>query len=380
MCYNTKMEQRRAYKFRLYPTDEQKGLLAKQFGATRFVYNYFLNLRIKTYEETGKGLSYNQTAIKLTKLKKELLWLKESHSQVLQTSLGDLDAAYANFFAGRAKFPNFKSKRGKQSCRYPQGFKFNHSHTYLPKIGWVKTVFHRQMQGEAKNVTVSKTKSGKYFVSVSAVEDVQQYQPVNRSVGIDLGLKDFLVTSDGHKIPAPKYLRKSEKKLKRLQRQLSRKQKDSNNREKARQKLAVQYEKVTNQRKDFQHKASRWLIDNYDFVVLEDLNIKGMTKNHRLAKSIQYAGWGEFVKQLTYKGNWYGSEVSKIDRFYPSSKRHFACGWIKQDLTLKDRNWICENCGELVDRDVNAAKNILAYSTVGATETYTLGETGNSRS
>jgi len=364
------MEQRKSYKFRLYPTNEQKQLLAKQFGATRFVYNYFLNLRIKTYEETGKGLTYNQTSNKLTELKREILWLKEPHAQVLQASLGDLDVAYANFFTGRSKFPNFKSKREKQSCRYPQNFKFNHNHTYLPKIGWVKTVFHRQMQGKPKNITVSKTKTEKYFVSVSTIEDIQQYQPVNRSVGIDLGLKDFLVTSDGHKIPTPKYLRKSEKKLKRLQRQLSRKQKDSNNREKARQKLAVQHEKVTNQRKDFQHKTSKWLVDNYDFIALEDLNIKGMVKNHRLAKSIQDAGWGEFVRQLTYKGNWYGSEISKIDRFYPSSKRHFACGWIKQDLTLKDRIWVCENCGEVVDRDTNAAINILNFTTVGITESY----------
>ena len=364
----------KAYKYRIYPNSEAREKLAKQFGCVRFVYNYFLNERIAHYEKTGKGLTYNQTAGMLTDLKKKLTWLKEVHSQALQGSLGDLDAAYANFFAGRAKFPNFKNKRGKQSCRYPQGFKFQDGYTYLPKIGWIKTIFHKQLHGTPRNLTVSKTKSGKYFISVIVEEDVFPYESVNRSVGIDLGLKDFLVTSDGHKIPAPKYLRRAEQKLKRLQRQLSRKQKGSENREKARKQLAIQHEKVANQRKDFQHKLSKWLIDNYDFVALENLNIKGMVKNHKLAKSISDAGWGEFVRQLTYKGSWYGSEISKIDRFYPSSKRHFACGWIKQDLALSDREWVCENCGEIVDRDVNAAKNILNFTTVGMTESYAWGD------
>lgn len=372
--YNIDMLQMRSYKYRIYPNETTKQILAKQFGAVRFVYNYFLNERIGHYEQTGKGLSYNQTANMLTQLKKELVWLKEPHSQVLQASLGDLDAAYANFFAGRSQFPKFKSKRSRQSCRYPQYFKFDGNYTYLPKVGWVKTIFHRPMNGTPRNLTVSKTKSGKYFISVVVEEDIIPYQASNRSVGIDLGLKDFLVTSDGCKVPAPKYLRKSEQELKKLQRQLSRKQKGSQNRAKARIKLARQHERVTNQRKDFQHKLSRWLVNNYDYIALEDLNIKGMTKNHKLAKSIQDAGWGEFVRQLEYKGSWYGSDIIKIDRFYPSSKRHFACGWIKQDLTLTNREWVCENCGGVVDRDINAAMNILNFTTVGTTESYAWGD------
>lgn len=364
----------RAYKYRIYPNKEVQEKLARQFGCVRFVYNYFLDKRITHYEQTGKGLTYNQTSGMLTKLKKKLEWLNDAHSQVLQASLGDLDAAYTNFFSGRAKFPNFKSKRGKQSCRYPQGFKFEGNYTYLPKIGWVKTVFHRKLQGTLRRLTVSKTKSGKYFISVVVEENIEPHERINRSVGIDLGLKDFLVTSDGYRIPAPKYLRKSEQKLKRLQRQLSRKQEGSNNREKARRRLARQHEKVTNQRKDFQHKTSKWLIDSYDYIALEDLNIKGMVKNHKLAKSIQDAGWGEFVRQLEYKGNWYGADIARIDRFYPSSKRHFACGWIKEDLTLSDREWHCENCGETVDRDINAAMNILNFTTVGTTESNAWGD------
>jgi putative transposase len=356
----------KAYKFRIYPNTAQKVLLGRQFGCVRFVYNHFLDLRIKTYESTGVGLSYNKTANILTELKNELVWLKESDSQVLQSSLADLDTAYSNFFQGRAKFPNFKSKRGKQSCRYPQRFKFSATKTYLPKIGWVKTIFHRQLTGTPKNLTVSKTKTGKYFISVCVEEDIAQYQPVDKSVGIDLGLKDFIVTSDGDKVAFPKFLRRSEKKLKKLQKSHSKKSKGGKNREKARIKLARQHEKVANQRKDFQHKISRNLVDTYDFIALEDLNIKGMVKNHKLAKSISDASWGQFVRFISYKGNWYGSTSAKAARFYPSSKRHYGCGWIKEDLALKDRVWVCGGCGEYVDRDTNAAKNILY--TVGNTE------------
>lgn len=364
----------KAYKFRIYPNKLTQELLAKQFGCARWVYNYFLDKRIEHYEQTGKGLTYNKTSSMLTELKKEVDWLKEVNAQVLQSSLADLDAAYTNFFKGHTGFPNFKKKHDKQSCRYPQGFKFDNNHTYLPKVGWVRTKLHRKLQGKPLNLTVSKTKTNKYFVSVVVEEEVTPYEPNNKAVGIDLGLKDFLVTSDEQRMPAPKYLRKSEKKLKRLQRQHSRKEKGSANREKARLQLALQHEKIANQRLDFQHKESRKLIDKYDHIALEDLNIKGMVKNHKLAKSISDTGWGQFVRLLSYKGGWYGTNIVKIDRFYPSSKRHFGCGWIKQDLTLNDRTWICESCGDIVDRDFNAAKNILEYTMVGTTKSYACGD------
>ena len=362
------MLQRKVYKYRIYPNEAQREFLARQFGATRYVYNCFLDLRIKTYEETGKGLSYNQTAGMLTELKKELVWLREPYSQVLQAALADLDSAYTNFFAGRTKFPKFKSKYSKQSCRYAQGLKFSGTQVYLPKLGWVDAVFHRSLNGEVRNATVSKTKSGKYFISISVIEDIIPIEPRGKSVGIDLGIKSFATLSSGVTIDNPEYLRNSERKLRKLERRLSRKKKGSARRKKARIKLARHHEKIRNKRKDFQHKLSNSIIRGYDFIAIEDLNIAGMIKNHSLAKSIADASWAEFVGMLEYKGDHYGSEVVKINRFLPSSKRHFACGWVNDDLKLSDRVWVCKSCGEEVDRDANAAQNILNYATAGVVE------------
>lgn len=364
---------RKAFRYRLYPNTEQQKKLAVQFGHARFVWNWALNLRETTYQGTGKGLTYNQLAGKLVELKgtAEAEWLKEADSQALQQKLQDLDKAYKNFFEKRAKFPHFKSKRDNQSIRYPQRFKLSETRIYLPKVGWVKAVFHRPLEGKAKNVTVSKTKSGKYFASVQCEMELPEPAPHNGEVGIDLGLKSFLVTSDGEKIDHPRCLQKAEKRLIRLQRQLSRRAKGSRGREKARILLARQHEKVANQREDFLHKASRSLIDRYGFIGVEDLNLRGMLKNHCLAKGIASTGFGMFRLMLEYKAKWYGAWVERIDRFYPSSKTCHICGFVLPELSLAVREWDCPACGTHHDRDHNAAINILNQARLGASRSRT---------
>lgn len=367
---------RKSFRYRLYPNTEQQKGLAIQFGHARFVWNWGLNLRKTTYQETGKGLTYNQLASKLVELKgtPDAAWLKESDSQALQQKLQDLDKAYKNFFAKRAKYPKFKSKKGDQSIRYPQRFKFSESKIYLPKIGWVKGVFHRPLECKAKNVTVSKTTSGKYFAAVQCEMEIFDPVPHDGEVGIDLGLKSFLVTSDGEKIDHPRHLQKAEKRLIRLQRQLSRRLKGSNGREKARVLLAHQHEKVANQREDFLHKTSRNLVDRYGFIGIEDLNLRGIMKNHSLSKAISSTGFGMFRVMLEYKAVWYGSWVEKIDRFYPSSKTCSACGYVLPELTLDTRVWDCPNCGTHHDRDHNAAINILNKARAGAARSHADGK------
>ncbi len=360
---------RKAYKYRIYPNKAQRESLAVQFGHARFVYNYFLAERQRVYEETGKGVGYNQTANALTKLKKEeeFEWLRGADAQVLQQSLKALQDAYERFFKKQNGYPRFKSRRLKQSIRYPQRFKFEGNRTYLPKVGWVKTVFHRPMEGKAKNVTVSKTKSGKYFAAIQCEIEVPEPDFLGDVVGIDLGLKQFAVLSDGQFISKPKHFILSEKRLKRHQRNLSRKQRGSKGREKARIKVARLHEKVSNQRKDFHHKLSRELTEKYCLIGVEDLNVAGMVRNHRLAKHISDAGWSEFVWQLEYKGSWYGCHIEKINRFFPSSKTCSNCGYVKDALTLKDRVFECLNCESVLDRDLNASRNVLKQTTVGTT-------------
>ena len=361
------MNIKRAYRYRIYPTTQQQEQLAKQFGASRFIYNYFLRQRIDTYAETGQGLTYHGTALALTTLKKqpEYGWLKEADSQALQQSLRDLDTAYNNFFNHRAKFPNFKKKHAKQSCRFPQRFRIENGKLRIPKIGLVKIVLHRPIEGKIKNLTVLKTKSGQYFAAIQVEQEIDEPTYRGEQIGLDLGLKDFAVTSDGQRFSNPKYLARSEHKLKRLQRRLSRTQKGSNGREKTRLKVARQHEKIVNQRQDFLHKLSRQLVEENQLIIIEDLNVKGMMQNHCLAKAISDVSWSEFTRQLGYKGQWYGCHIEKIDRFFPSSKRCFHCGFINKNLTLSDRHWICPECGCILDRDVNAAQNILKWYTAG---------------
>lgn len=360
----------KSYSFRLYPTGKQSELLAHHFGSCRFSYNRFLRERIDFYAANkGKkkqGLTYSDTSAMLTTLKKnpEFVWLKDVNSQSLQQSLRRLDVAYNNFFNKRAQFPKFKSKHDKQSFLVPQHFDVDAelSVLHIPKFTPIKIVLHRPMEGEMKSVTISKTKTGKYFASVLCeVEQKIKPKESGNQIGIDLGLKSFLVTSDGEAVQSPKFLRKSEEKLKFFQRRLSRKVKGSANRDKARHKVALIHEKIANQRKDFLHKLSHRLVSENQAIFAEDLNVKGMTANHHLAKSISDAGWSEFIRQVEYKSEWNGALFGQIDRFFPSSKRHFTCGWINDSLTLKDREWACQGCGKIVDRDHNAAQNILLF-------------------
>ena len=368
---------RKAYKFRIYPNQEQQDLLAIQFGHARFVYNKFLSLRTKAYEQYGITLNYYRSKRHLRRLKSnaEYVWLKEADSQVLQNQIQNLNIAYEKFFKKEASFPRFKSKHGKQSIQYPQRFTIADGRIYLPKVGWVKLVQHRDIEGKMKNCTVSKTKTGKYFISIQCeVEHETQDRNQAPKVGIDLGLKDFIATSDGDKVTNPKHLKRAERRLRIRQRRLSRKTKGSNNRNKARHQVALIHEKVANQRKDFHHKLSRQLVDQYGHIAFEDLNIQGMLKNRRLAKAISQVGWYQFIQFCEYKQAWAGGTIAKADRWLPSSKMCSTCGDVKKSLKLSERSWVCLSCGTHHDRDINASKNILNKSTVGATETHAYGD------
>lgn len=356
----------KTFKFRLYPTVDQINLLAQHFGACRFVYNHFLHERIELYASKKQSLTYNNMSKILTDLKKnpELVWLNGVNSQSLQQAIRHLDVAYNNFFNKRAQFPKIKSKHDKQSFHVPQSFKIDEAngHLIIPKITPIKTVFHRPIEGEMKSITISKTKTGKYFASILVeTEKEVKEKKSGAKIGIDLGLKSFLVTSEGEKIDPPKFLRQSEKKLKCFQRRLSRKQKGGKNRAKARIKVARIHEKISNQRFDFLHKLSHRLVSESQAIFAEDLNVKGIMANHHLAKSVSDSGWSEFVRQLRYKTEWNGVHFEQIDRFFPSSKRCFSCGWINQSLSLKDREWTCKGCGTIIDRDLNSAQNILLF-------------------
>jgi len=375
ICYCVRVLVNKAFKFRIYPTPEQEKILSQQFGASRFVYNYFLRQRIDYYAahhgEKKRGLNYHDTAKMLTELKRlpEYAWLNEANSQALQAALRNLDTAYRNFFEQRAEFPKFKSKRNKQSFHVPQHFTLDSEQGRLtiPKLAPLKVIVHRPLEGEMKSVTVSRTSAGRYFAALLCeVEIKPKPKKRGRVIGLDLGLKSFAVMSDGEKIDPPQHFRKAETKLARLQRQLSRKQKGSQGRDKARVKVARQHEKIANQRADFLHKLSRRLVDESQALYVESLNVKGLMSNHHLAKSISDSGWSEFVRQLEYKSAWYGSRFGQIDRFFPSSKRHAACGYIYQDLQLSEREWTCPECGTLVDRDENAAQNILTFARASA--------------
>lgn len=338
----------RAYKFRLKPNSEQKILLAKHFGCARFVFNHFLAERQEEYKNEGKFSNYYIQQARLTELKKgECEWLKEVNSQTLQSALRNMDTAYQNFFKKKSRFPNFKSKKSKNTFSVPQNCSVDEYKIYIPKFREGIAYFKdRKVKGVVKSMTLSLTPSGKYFVSILTE---QQYEPIAKTgkvVGIDLGLKDFVITSDGEKYKNNRFLTKYQNKLAIAQKHLSRKQKGSNNFEKQRVKVARLYEKVSNARKDYLHKVSLGLVRNYDIVCLEDLNVKGMIKNHRLARQISDVAWGEFVGMLTYKADLNDKEIVKIDRFYPSSKTCHNCGYIKKDLKLSDRKWVCPNVGQ----------------------------------
>lgn len=356
----------KAYKFLIKPVKEQSEMFEKHFGAARFVYNWGLEQKTKSYQEGKKTLTFLGLGPELVKLKKENIWMKEVNSQSLLASLKNLDNAYTRFFREKKGFPKFKSKYNpKQSFQCPQHctVDFEKGLLNIPKVKNIKTVFHRQFEGDIKTVTISKVPSGKYYVSI-LVEDgkslpIKPKLDRNDAIGIDMGLKDFVVTSDGDKIANPKYLRKSEERLVRRQRKLSVKKKGSNNRNKQRKKVAKLHKKIANQRKDFLHKVSHQIVHkNHGTICVEDLCVKGMVKNRKLAKSISDAGWGMFYNFLKYKSEWYGKNFLDIGRFEPSSKMCSVCGNIKSDLTLSDREWICSKCETKHDRDINASINI----------------------
>ncbi|WP_293148585.1 MULTISPECIES: IS200/IS605 family element RNA-guided endonuclease TnpB [unclassified Microcoleus] len=350
----------KAFKYRIYPTSEQSILLAKSFGCARWFYNYTLNLTSETYKQTGKGLSRNEIINLLPSLKKEYEWLTEAPSQALQQAALNLSSAFLNFFEGRAKYPNFKKKRNRQSIRFPQGCKLKDDILRLPKIGDVHCKVSRQPEGTLKSVTVSVNPSGEYFAAClyDDGKNLPEKSSEGKAIGIDVGLTHYAITSDGTKHGNPKYYRKYEKKLARRQKQLSHKLKGSNNRHKARIKVAKVHAKIVRCREDFIHKLSRKLVDENQVIVVENLAVRNMVKNHKLAKSISDAGWGEFCTMLKYKSEWEGKTYIEVDRFYPSSKTCNNCLNRVDSLSLDIRSWQCPKCGENHDRDINAAKNI----------------------
>lgn len=352
----------RAYKFRIYPNKEQEILIQKTFGCVRFVYNHFLDRRIKAYETDKTTLNYYECSAELTKLKKELEWLKEPDKCALQAALKNLDVAYQKFFKEHTGYPKFKSKKDRHnSYKTNSNIAFIDGKIKLPKLGKLKVRDKQVPQGRILNATVSQTPSGKYYVSLCCTDvDIPVLDKTDKSVGIDLGVKDFAITSDGDKYCNHRYLKQSLKKLAKLQRELSRKTRGSSNRNKARIKVARMQEKIANQRKDYLNKLSTSIVRDYDIICLEDLQVKNMVKNHNLARSISDVSWAEFVRQLSYKANWYGKKVVKIGKFYPSSQTCHVCGYIHKDTKdLSVREWECPNCHTKHDRDVNAAINIL---------------------
>lgn len=360
------MDIKRAYRFRLYPTPDQEITLAKTFGCARFAYNYMLRLRTDAWFQRKERIGYHETSAALTALKKqpEFLWLNEVSSVPVQQALRHLQSAFCNFFAKRTKYPSFKSKHDKQSAEYTtSAFKWDGVSLKLAKMtNPLSIIFSRNIPNAATvtTVTVTKDAAGRYFVSMLCDDAVYSRKAADGMVGIDLGLTHFAVLSNGEKIAAPNTFRKNEEKIAKLQRRMTKKVLGSSNRAKARVKVARLHAKITDSRKDFLHKLSTRLINENQVIAIESLSVSNMKKNRFLAKSISDAGWGEFVRQLEYKALWYGRELVGIDRWYPSTKRCSDCGHTVKKMRLSIREWACPECGALHDRDVNAARNILA--------------------
>jgi len=356
----------KAFKYQLSPTEEQQTMLNKHLGCARFVYNWGLNEKSKAYAKDKTNISYFDLSGKITELKKTegFEWLKEVHSQPLQMALRNLDNAFTNFFKKKSKFPNFKKKSRNQSFQYPQGVKVKDNLVFLPKIGWCHFFKHRDILGEIKTVTVSKTPTGKYFVSIlcDTKLEIPKKQPIKKetAVGVDLGIKTFAVLSNGKVFENQKHLTNKLRLLKVEQRKLQRCVKDSKRREKQRLVVAKLYEKITNQRKDFTHKISHYLTENFDTICMEDLNVSGMMKNGKLSRSIGEQGWSMLNTQIEYKSEWKGKNYIQIPRFVPSSRICNVCGEYNKELKLSQRTWTCKN-GHVLERDENASLNIRDY-------------------
>ena len=360
------MSYNKAYKFRIYPNEEQKVLLAKTFGCVRLVYNYYLDCKIKAYEKDKKSLSYNDCAKDLVSLKKDRDFLKEVDSISLQQSLRHLDTAYQNFFRDKKiGFPKFKSKKNHHfsysTVCVNNNIKLEDGYLILPKIKSVKIKQHRTIPKDytLKSVTISKTPTDKYFVSILYEYDVEikAVEPIT-SIGLDFSMHELFVSSEGETADYPRYYKQSFEKLAKEQRILSHRQKGSNRYYQQKSKVAKLHEKIANQRKDFLHKISRQITNVYDVVCIEDLNMKGMSQSFNFGKSVADNGWGMFSTFLAYKLAEQGKKLVKVDKWYPSSKTCHVCGTVYQDLQLSERKWTCSCCNTTHDRDKNASINI----------------------
>ena len=370
------MERLKAYKFRIYPTTTQEVFFAKSFGCVRKVYNLMLDERIKAYQQYKSDTSKQTKLPTPAKYKKDYPFLKEVDSLALANAQQHLDKAYQNFFRDKSVgFPKFKSKKHPIQSYTTNNQKgtislIGNQYIKLPKLkSVVKIKLHRKIKGDIRSATISKHASGKYYVALLCKEDIQPMSKTNQSIGIDLGISDFAICSDGQKIDNHQFTRKMAKKLAREQRKLSRrlllaKQRkvdvfEAKNYQKQKQKVARLHEKVKNQRNDFLNKLSTNIIKNHDVICIEDLNTKGMMRNRKLAKSISDVSWSNFVRQLEYKAEWYGRTVIKIDRWFPSSQICSECGYHDGKKSLNIRKWTCSNCHAHHDRDINASQNIL---------------------
>jgi putative transposase len=355
---------KRAYKYRFYPTDEQAHILAQTFGCVRFTYNWALHTRRVAYKERGEKLFYHHLSALLPALKEEFPWLKNVSSVPVQQSLRNLDKAFKNFFEGRAAYPTFKKKQNAQSATYASNaFKWDGSALTLAKMDVPLDIhLHRPLPKNSKpsSVTITKDGAGRYFVSLLVEEKIPPLPVVPHMVGLDLGLKSMVILDSGEAVGNPHFFRKEEKKLAKAQRRHAKKKKGSKNCHKARRKVARVHARITDRRRDYQHKLSTRIVRENQVICIESLAVKNMVKNHCLAKSISDVGWGEFVRQLEYKSQWYGRTLVKIDRWYPSSKTCHSCKYVLEELDLEVRTWECPECKMVHERDTNAARNILA--------------------
>jgi len=360
----------KAFKYRIYPNQKQSVLINKHIGSCRWIYNYALNKKVEAYKKDKTKLSRFDISKDLPQLKKneETSWLKETNSQALQMSLKNMDEAFTKFFRDKKGFPKFKSKHNnRQSFNIPQNIKvdWENMKVSVPKIKDIKFALDRVAEGEIKSATISRTPTGKYFISIlvdTGIKEPKKHKiKEETSVGIDLGIKEFAITSHGEKFGNPKFLKNDLRKLKKLQKRASKRAKGSNNREKENLKVAILHEKIANKRRDFLHKLSTKLVRENQTICLEDLSVENMVKNHKLAQAIQDCSWSKFNEYLEYKARWTGVNIVRIGRFEPSSKMCSNCGKINNELTLKDREWKCESCDSFHDRDVNAAKNIIDF-------------------